>query len=192
MTVALAAGGPATPSITILRNQEGKLIYLRPIPQGTPLGTPEGTNIPRNRFHIYDSIIQAASSYYGLDCLYLKAILVVESGLKPSAVSKANARGIAQFMQGTADAIGVQDRHDAYESIWGAAALLRRLMDRYDGNMLLMAAAYNAGPEAVDRAGRKVPPIAETQAYVPAVLWTWDRMHRYHQTLTRRARAGEP
>jgi len=88
---------------------------------------------------------------------------------------------VLQFMCTTACDIGIANRYDPITSIWGCAALLRRLCDRFNGNMILMVAAYNAGPEAIRRAHGGIPHYRETEKYVPKVLWTWERMHRYHQ-----------
>jgi soluble lytic murein transglycosylase-like protein len=162
-------------------NRTGQILFNRHIDENILLGQAKGTGIPIQRFYQYDVIINRAARYYQIDPLFVKAILLVESNLNANAVSKANARGIAQFMRTTADAIGIDNRHDPITSIWGCAALLRRHCDRFNGNMILMAAAYNAGPEAIKRARGRIPHFSETEHYVPKVLWTWERMHRYHQ-----------
>lgn len=177
--VALQAATSST--LSVIRNRAGQILYLRPLPHGTRLGQAQGTGIPPERFHRFDQVILDASAYYGLDPLLVKSVLLVESGFRPEAVSRAKARGIAQFMAGTAADVGVADRRDPVESIWGCAALLRRLCDQFNGNMILMAAGYNAGASAVEKAGRKIPRFRETQLYVPAVLWAWDRMQKFHQ-----------
>ena len=154
----------------------------RNLASGTSLGQAQGTGIPVKRFYQYDQTILEAAKHYKLDPLFIKAILVIESGLNPAAVSKANARGIAQFMRATAKTLGIVDRHDPDASIWGCAALVRRLYDRFDGNVALVAAAYNAGPQAIARAGLELTKMRrETQRYVPSVIWTWKRMCLHHQ-----------
>lgn len=149
---------------------------------GTALGQAQGTGVSIKRFYQYDQTILEAAKHYSVDPLFIKSVLLVESGLNPAAVSRNEARGIAQFMRTTADALGIANRHDPHASIWGCAALIRRLSDRFDGNIMLVAAAYNAGPQALVRAGREITRMGrETQRYVPSVMWAWKRMTSYHQ-----------
>jgi soluble lytic murein transglycosylase-like protein len=156
-------------------------LLCRHITSGTSLGQPQA-GIPIKRFYQYDQTILEAAHYYKIDPFFIKAILVIESGLNPAAVSKANARGIAQFMRTTAKALGIVDRHDPDESIWGCAALVKKLGDRFDGNMCLIAAAYNAGPQAIVRAGLELTRMRrETQRYVPSVMTTWKNMCCHHK-----------
>jgi hypothetical protein len=177
-------------SLTILRNQHHQLLYIRKIPMGMPLGQAAGTGIPSQQFHGYDAVIMDAASFYAIDPLFLKAIIQIESRFNARAVSPKGARNLSQLMPGTARTLGVSDLTDPYETTWGAAALIRRLMDHYDGNMIKIAAAYNAGEEPVDRANG-VPRFPETRAYVPAVLWAWDRMHRFHEALARQGNSSQ-
>lgn len=168
------------------RNAKGQYLFIRPVGADPRLGSPKGTGLPEARFYQYDTIIAAAGNYYAIDPLYIKAILLVESGFRPKAVShdkkgRPVAHGMAQFIPGTAKRLGVQDPTDPNEAIWGCAAYLRRLSDQFEGNMILMTASYNAGEGAVEKAGRKIPPFEETQNYVPAVLWVWDHWHRMYQ-----------
>lgn len=113
-------------------------------------------------------LIAAAARRYSLDRELLTRLAWNESGMRPGAVSPKGAVGVMQLMDGTARDLGV-DRYDLAQNIFGGAAYLRQLLDRYDGNTALALAAYNAGPESVDRAGG-IPPFAETTAYVRAVL----------------------
>lgn len=156
-------------------------LSCRNILPGTSLGRPQA-GIPTKRFYQYDQTILEAAQHYSIDPFFIKAILVIESGLNPAAVSKANARGIAQFMRATAKTLGIVDRHDPDASIWGCAALVKKLGDRFDGNMCLVAAAYNAGPHALIRAGRELTRMRrETQHYVPSVMTTWRNMYCHHK-----------
>ena len=91
-----------------------------------------------------------------------------ESGFRQSAVSNRDAVGVMQLTAGTARELGV-DRYDASQNILGGAAYLRRMLNRYGGDVRLALAAYNAGPGAVDRY-RGIPPFQETNAYVAAIL----------------------
>ncbi len=99
----------------------------------------------------------------------LIALMMVESGGNPRAVSPAGARGLAQLMPGTARRYGVDDVFNPAQSLRGGAAYLSELLDMFDGDIVLALAAYNSGENAVLRF-KGVPPYAETRAYVPRVL----------------------
>ncbi len=118
----------------------------------------------------FDRFIEGAASAVSIEPHLLRAVIVVESGFNSRAVSKAGAAGLMQLMPSTARRYGVSDRFDPEQSIRGGARYLKSLLSRYDNDLKLALAAYNAGEEAVDRCGRCVPRYRETQAYVPKVL----------------------
>lgn len=91
-----------------------------------------------------------------------------ESGWNSGAISHKGAIGLAQLMPGTAQLLGV-DANDAAQNLDGGARYLRMMYDRF-GTWRLALAAYNAGPEAVERHGRDIPPFAETRNYVQVIL----------------------
>jgi len=117
----------------------------------------------------YAKEISAASQKYGVPELLIRAVIEQESQGKSSAVSPKGARGLMQLMPGTAKDLGVRDPHDPKQAIDGGTRFLRSLIDKYDGNVRLALAAYNAGPGAVQAHGG-VPPYKETQEYVTRVL----------------------
>ncbi len=116
----------------------------------------------------YAAPIARAASRWNVSASLLAAQLYAESGFNPFAVSPAGARGIAQFMPGTARSYGLRDPFDPAASIQAQARLMRDLLRRF-GTVPLALAAYNAGPAPVARCGC-VPPYAETRAYVVRVL----------------------
>ncbi len=130
---------------------------------------PGARNIGSQNPSTFDSLIEDASRRYQLDPALVKAVVQAESNFNPDAVSSAGARGLMQLMPGTAASLGVADSFDPVQNVDGGAKLLRNLLDRYDQNVSLALAAYNAGPGAVDKYGG-VPPYAETQRYVPRIL----------------------
>jgi soluble lytic murein transglycosylase-like protein len=125
-------------------------------------------------------VLTEAARRHDLDPLLLHAIAHVESRHDTQAVSHAGARGAMQVMPATARRFGVADPerslHDAQTNVGASAALLRQLQRRYDNDLRLVLAAYNAGEGAVEKHGRDVPPYAETQAYVRKVTEVYRRL----------------
>lgn len=134
-------------------------------PAGTTAGMPAEGDIRR-----YSAIIERASRAYGVDVALIHAVIMAESSFDPDARSPAGASGLMQLMPGTARHYGVEDLFDPHQNIHAGVRCLRDLLQQFDGNLELALAAYNAGTTAVIRAGRQIPPLAETQAYVPKVI----------------------
>ena len=117
----------------------------------------------------FEPLVQEHAARHALRPDLVRAVIQVESGFNPRARSPKGAMGLMQLMPATAQDLGVRDAYDPDENIRGGATYLRRLLDRYDGDEELALAAYNAGPLAVDRHGRAVPPYRETREYVKKV-----------------------
>ena len=115
-----------------------------------------------------DHLVVRAADAVALSPLLVEAVAWQESRLRPRLVSSAGAIGEMQLMPATARKLNV-DPYDSQQNYFGGAAYLRSLVSRYDGNIVLALAAYNAGPHAVDRYGG-VPPFKETRAYVAAIM----------------------
>jgi soluble lytic murein transglycosylase-like protein len=118
----------------------------------------------------FDPIIEKAASSHDMEAALLRAVIVVESGFNENAVSSAGAQGLMQLMPATAKRFGVSDTFDPAQNVNAGAQYLRELIDRYENDLELALAAYNAGENAVERYGRQVPPFKETRRYVPKVL----------------------
>lgn len=116
-----------------------------------------------------DAVVSRAAARFDLDPNLLHAVIAQESGGKADAVSPKGAKGLMQLMDGTARAMGVRDPFDAEQNVYGGARYLRTLLDRWEGDVKLALAAYNAGPSAVERHGG-VPPYPETENYVRRVM----------------------
>lgn len=117
----------------------------------------------------YQDHIKRAAEAYKLPEELLHAVMAVESGFNPDAVSSKGAVGLMQLMPGTAKDMYVGDARVPDQNIDGGARYLRILANKYDGDLVKTLAAYNAGPDAVNRAGG-VPSYQETRLYVEKVL----------------------
>lgn len=117
----------------------------------------------------FADIIQAAAAKYDVDADLIKAVIKAESNFNANAVSSCGALGLMQLMPATAESLGVEDPLDPQQNIFGGTKFLHRLLDKYNNNISLALAAYNAGPGAVDKYGG-IPPYSETQTYVNRVL----------------------
>lgn len=122
------------------------------------------------RSHSFDSMIDRAASESTVHPQLVRAIIVVESAFNPKAVSRRGAAGLMQLLPKTARRYGARNVFDPEQNITAGTRYLRDLMARYGNNLELVLAAYNAGEDAVERYGKRVPPFAETRQYVPAVL----------------------
>ena len=121
------------------------------------------------RVERFRSLIDQAAQRHHLDAALLAAVVHVESGGNPQAVSPAGAQGLTQLIPATAQRFGVQDPFDPAQSLDGAAKYLRGLMGQFGGDVSKALAAYNAGEGNVKKYGG-VPPFAETQAYVASIV----------------------
>lgn len=125
----------------------------------------------RNEF---GPIIKQAAAQHSVDASLLRAVIHVESAFNSRAVSPKGARGLMQLMPGTAKLLGVRNSFDPAQNVHGGARYLSNLLRKYGGNVKLALAAYNAGPEAVERYSG-IPPYQETVNYVKRVLYMKDR-----------------
>ena len=116
----------------------------------------------------FQSLIQDASRRHGVEEALVRAVIHAESAYKSDAVSHAGAGGLMQLMPATARRFGVTNRFDPAQNIDGGTRYLAWLLNRYQGDVILAAAAYNAGEGAVDRHGG-IPPYRETKGYVRKV-----------------------
>ena len=113
----------------------------------------------------YAELIRVASAKYALDPLLLANVMAAESNFNPRAVSRKNAQGLMQLMPETSSRLLVKNPFDPAQNIDAGAAYLKQMLNRFEGNVELALAAYNAGPDRVILYGG-IPPFRETQDYV--------------------------
>jgi soluble lytic murein transglycosylase-like protein len=137
---------------------------------------PEEIFVPAPRMPLtqapFGELIRNASQKYGVDADLLFSVIAAESNFNSKAVSRRGARGLMQLLPATAARLGVTDTFDPTQNIDAGTRYLHELMTRYQGDLVLTLAAYNAGPGAVQHYGR-VPPYNETISYVRAIRRTY-------------------
>lgn len=116
-----------------------------------------------------NAYFEEAAQKYNVDVNLLKAIAKQESNFNPSAKSSAGAMGVMQLMPSTAKSLGITDAYNAHDNIMGGAQVITQNLKKYNGDVSLALAAYNAGSGNVDKYGG-IPPFKETQNYVKKVL----------------------
>ena len=161
----------------VYRDSRGVLHFTNvappsPAPRWSPPSWKGGRENSRARLLRYSQKIEEVARRYRLDPALVEAVILAESGARPHAVSRKGAMGLMQIMPQTALELGLGDPFDPHANIEGGVRYLRRLLDRFQGNLLLALAGYNAGPAAVERYGG-IPPFGETRRYVRRVLLLW-------------------
>lgn len=126
----------------------------------------------------FDDVIAEAARRNGISFHLLKAMIHVESYFDPYAVSKKGALGLMQIMPENLNFLKIKDPFDPWDNVMGGAGYFKAMLERFDGNLDLALAAYNAGPSAVERYNT-VPPYRETQEYVQKVL----KYTRYYKNI---------
>jgi len=124
----------------------------------------------------YSSFINAAAKRYNLTPELIQAIIKIESSFNPFAISERGAMGLMQLMPETAKEMNVESPFEAEENIMGGSRYLRKLHDLFAGDLQLVLAAYNAGPNRILENNHRIPGIPETEEYVKKVLQEYGRI----------------
>jgi soluble lytic murein transglycosylase-like protein len=130
-----------------------------------------------NRKRFAGKIAEVASRYRVPEAL-IHAVITIESAYDPNAISRAGAVGLMQLMPATAKRYGVTNRRNPAANLAGGTRYLKDLLLRFDSNLELALAGYNAGENAVEKFGNRIPPFDETQNYVRKVL----KLYSQHST----------
>lgn len=174
---ATAGAGLVMAAVTLLPSLRGAYEHARRVPRQasgqTALrpSTPEEepTEAPeRAGATPFDAFIEEASALYGVSSDLVRAVIQTESGFNPRAVSGVGAKGLMQLMPRTARALGITDPFDPKQNIYGGVKYLSTLLEKYNGNVALALASYNAGPGNVRKHGG-IPPFRETRGYVKKI-----------------------
>jgi len=145
---------------------------VKDLPTTAPVNGYLGAQAPQakgDNIGSLETVIYSMAQKYGVDPTLIQQVVKAESGFNSNATSQAGAVGLMQLMPGTAASYGVQNAYDATQNLDGGTHFLKDLLDRFQGNIQLSLAAYNAGPGAVEKY-QGVPPYKETQAYVQKIM----------------------
>jgi hypothetical protein len=145
-----------------------EVVSIEPEDSFAPLPNPVPETAP------FREIVKAAATHYRVDADLITSVIAAESNFDPKAVSKKNARGLMQLLPETAARFGVQNIFDPQQNIDAGTHYLRDLLVRYNNDLALALAAYNAGPERVLHFGR-VPPFPETASYIRRVKRAYEK-----------------
>ena len=146
----------------------GDVVSIEPEDEFVNLPAPAIATAP------FGQLVKAAATRYGVDAELISSVIAAESNFDPKAISRRNARGLMQLLPETAAQYGAQNIFDPKENIDAGTHYLRDLLERYNNDLALALAAYNAGPQRVQQYGR-VPPYVETISYVRRVRRAYEK-----------------
>ena len=168
--------GRSAADVFVYKDKQGVLTFTNvPTHQGfrRVIREANGQFEPFSSANGYEALIQSASERHSLDADLIRAVIRAESNFNSAARSNKGALGLMQLMPDTARLHNVIDAYDPIDNIDGGVRHLKMLLGRYQGDLRLSLAAYNAGSQAVDRHGG-IPPFVETKDYVRRVLQYYD------------------
>lgn len=195
--VLLCGGSAAAADDIFMRHGDGDTVVLSNLPDSddfelllaapklaVPLDVAKADASPgespsanlRARATQYRDLIADAAKIAKVEARLVHAVIAVESGYNPRAVSPKGALGLMQVMPETARRYGIADARDPVKNLEAGARYLGDLLKLFNNDLHLALAAYNAGEKAVLRYGSKIPPFRETEAYVPKVLGVYRRL----------------
>jgi hypothetical protein len=150
------------------------------------VGATAGAQLSQADLH---QMLTRAGEEHNVDADLLASVVKAESGGNPKALSRAGAKGLMQLMPATANQLGVGDSYKPDQNVRGGTTYLDSLLARYNDNLALALAAYNAGPEAVAKY-HGIPPYHETRVYVARVIHEFNRRVREREAALRSAKSN--
>jgi soluble lytic murein transglycosylase-like protein len=159
-----------------------------PLPNATPATAVATKDAKLSPADLHE-ILSGAGKEHNLDVDLLASVVKAESDGNPKALSRAGARGLMQLMPATANGLGVEDSYKPDQNVRGGSTYLDEMLVRYHDNLALALAAYNAGPEAVDKY-HGIPPYHETQVYVARVIHEFNRRVKAREAAVAAAKAN--
>lgn len=160
----------------------GRAVSYSVLKFGRPTATASCNGVSEKAMQVrataFDTLVDKHATMHGVPATLVRAVMRVESCFDQRAISRVGARGLMQLMPQTASELGVRDSFDADQNIGGGVRYLKMMLERFNQNTKLALAAYNAGPNAVDK-HRGIPPFRETQNYVRRVLAAYNDNNRY-------------
>lgn len=170
---ASAGVGEASTKGGQIKQTDGLAFFTFPWPGSLPLAMPNvqvaGEDCEALGKGEVDKLVESAAAKHGIAPQLLRSVMKQESAFKPCALSVAGAMGLMQIMPETAELLGLKDAFDPEQNVDAGAKFLKMMLERFGGDVAMALGAYNAGPEAVTKAGG-VPPIQETLEYVSKIL----------------------
>lgn len=145
-------------------------VYLRTLKPAQVRKRSKPGGISKTVANRFDALIKKAAGNYQVPFSLIKSVMHAESAFNPAAVSPKGAKGLMQIMPKNYKTLAITNPFDPEQSIMGGTQYLKTMLQKYNGIVELALAAYNAGPEAVDRYNRQIPPFAETRNYVKKVI----------------------
>ena len=161
-SVTFTSRRPSSGSYKVFNPSAGKSSFSR-------LNTRSNVKPGPRQVSYYNNLIESTAELQGVDPHLVKAVIQVESAFNPNATSKKGAMGLMQLMPETARSLGVKNPYKPEDNVNGGVKYLKLLLDKYDGNIGLTLAAYNAGEYSVEKHGG-IPPFQETIQYVRKVV----------------------
>ncbi len=161
----------------IAQDDDTPIAFIAPVPLAAKPTERQPESVVNSRL---EQMVVEAGRKYQVDPQLIRLVIEQESGFRATVRSPKNAQGIMQTIPATAERFGIKNTYDPKQSIEGGTRYLKWLLEKFDGNVELALAGYNAGENAVIRYGYKIPPYPETRQYVARIASAYGK--NWHET----------